>query len=374
MKKLIFSLLVGMLCAVSATEAAERGKNVSESYLFIGVQGGAQTTLTNYDNSKLVMPFGAVYVGGYYNPVVGGRFHVSGWRSKGNVAAKNYYYNYYTANADMLLNLSNLLWKKDSHFLNLVLLGGVGLNYAWHNNDFNNILNANPALIGQNPTAWSSSNLGHNFRLGLQLDMRVSKRLGVNLELDANNMSDKFNSKYANDDDWMLTASVGLSYKFAFKSKNVKSVPAPAPVAKPVPAVKPAPKPAPEKVTPPAPAPAAKPAPAPAPKTITENIFYSIRSSQITTAERAKVEKVVAFMKENPSAEVHITGYADAKTGNSKVNMAYSQQRAKNLKDFMVSKYGVDAGKITVEAKGDAVQPFSENEKNRVSIVVGTTK
>ena len=367
-------MLIGMVCAVSATEAADRGRKVTDSYLFIGVQGGAQTTLTNYDNSKLVMPFGAVYAGGYYNPVVGGRFHVSGWRSKGNVAARNYYYNYYMANADMLLNLSNLLWKKDSHLVNLVLLGGVGLNYAWHNNDFNNILSANPALIGQHPTAWGGSTLGHNFRLGLQLDMRVGKRLGVNLELDANNMSDKFNSKYANDDDWMLTASVGLSYKFAFKSKIAKTVFAPGPVVRPVPKAKPAPKPASEAVTPPAPAPVAKPAPVPAPKTITENIFYSIRSSQITAAERAKVEKVVAFMRENPSATVRITGYADAKTGNSKVNMAYSQQRAKNLKGFMVSKYGVDASKITVEARGDTVQPFSENGRNRVSIVVGTTK
>ena len=355
MKKFLFSLVAGMLLCAPVANAAGYGENDNKApYLFVGVQGGVQTTFTNFDNSKLVMPFGAVYFGGYYNPVVGGRVHVSGWRSKGGFEAlnRNYYYNYYTASADVLFNVSNLFWKNDTHFLNLVLLGGVGLNYAWHNNDFNNIVKTYPVIGGNNPTAWAKSNLGHNFRLGLQLDLNVSKRIGVNLEVTANNMSDKFNSKYANNDDWMLTAGVGVSYKFGYKKVQ--------------PLVAPAPKPAPE--------PVAKPAPAPVVKTIQENIFYDIRSSRVPQAEMAKVERIAKFLKENPDATVEVVGYADVKTGNPQINMKYSQQRANDLKKMLTGKYGISSSRVAASAKGDTVQPFAENVKNRVSIITGTTK
>ena len=376
MKKLLLSMAAGLMLCATVANAAEYGSNDNKApYLFVGVQGGGQTTFTNYDNSKLIMPFGAVYFGGYYNPVVGGRIHASGWRAKGGFETldRTYYYNYYTANADLLLNVSNLFWKNDSRFFNLVLLGGVGLNYAWHNGDFTNIIATYPALSGDHPTAWKKHNLGHNFRLGLQLDLNISKRIGVNLEVTANNLSDKFNSKFANDDDWMLTAGVGVSYKFAYKKvQPVQYTPAPKPA--PAPVAKPAPKPAPAPVAKPALKPAPAPAPAPVVKTINENIFYDIRSSQVPKSEIVKVERVANFLKENPDASVEICGYADVKTGNPTINMKYSQKRANDLKTMLTQKYGINASRINTTAKGDTVQPFAENAKNRVSVIVGTTK
>ena len=38
-------------------------------YAFVGVQGGAQTTFTNYKASKLITPIGAVSVGGMFTPL-----------------------------------------------------------------------------------------------------------------------------------------------------------------------------------------------------------------------------------------------------------------------------------------------------------------
>ncbi|MBQ0080253.1 MAG: OmpA family protein [Alistipes sp.] len=377
MKKFLFSLVAGlMLCAPVANAQENCGGSCcpkSAPYLFVGVQGGAQTTFTNADNMKLIMPYGGIYFGGYYNNVVGARIHGSGYRAKGSVKelGQNYYYNYYTADADLLFNISNLFWNKNCHFVNLVLIGGVGLNYAWHNNDFNAIATANPSIAGiNNLTAWPSSTLGHNFRAGVQLDFNIARHFGVNLEVTANNMSDKFNSKYSNKNDWMLNAGIGLTYKFAYKKK----APAPLPAPKPAPAPAPKPAPAPAPAPKPAPAPAPKPEPAPVVKEIKENIFYNIRSSAVTKTEMEKVERVAKFLKENPTATAEIVGYADVKTGNPTINLKYSQQRAKDLKNILISKYGIDASRVTSSAKGDTVQPFAENEKNRVSIVTGTTK
>lgn len=373
--KIILTLAASVLLCLPAAKAAnpEMSEDGHTSYLFAGVQGGAQATMTNYDFSKLIMPYGAVYFGGYYNAVVGGRVHAMGFRSKGGFKSldRSYYYNFYDVNADLLLNLSNLFWKNNSHFVNLVLVGGVGLNYAWHNKQAVNLTNTVTGLSAQCPNIWKTDRLGHNFRVGLQLDLDVAKHFGVNVEVDANNMNDRFNSKKANKDDWMLSAAVGVSYKFAYKSKARPMVPlVPAIVEKPKPA--PAPAPAPKPVAKPAPAPA--PAPAPVVKTMKEEIFYSIRSSQVSTAEWAKVERIVKFMKENPDATVDIVGYADAQTGNPTINMKYSLKRAEDLKKALTDKYGISASRISASAKGDTAQPFGENTKNRVSIITGTSK
>lgn len=371
--KILLTLAASALLCLPAANAAnpELSEDGHTSYLFIGAQGGAQATLTNYDFSKLVMPFGAVYFGGYYNSVVGGRIHAMGLRSKGGFKSldRSYYYDFYDVNADLLLNLSNLFWKSNNHFVNLVLVGGVGLNYAWHNKQAVNLTNSVAGLSEQCPEIWKTDRLGHNFRVGLQLDLDVSKHIGVNVEVDANNLNDRFNSKKANKDDWMLTAAIGVSYKFAYKSKARPMVPlVPAVVEKPAPA--PAPAPAPKPVAKPAPA----PAPAPVVKTLKEEIFYTIRSSQIPMNEWAKVERIVKFMKENPNATVEVVGYADVKTGNPSINMKYSLKRAEDLKKALTDKYGISASRISASAKGDTVQPFSENAKNRVSIITGTSK
>ena len=41
------------------------------SLLFLGVQGGAQTTFTNYDNMKLITPTTSLSFGAFFTPVVG---------------------------------------------------------------------------------------------------------------------------------------------------------------------------------------------------------------------------------------------------------------------------------------------------------------
>ena len=61
--------------------------------------------------------------------------------------------------------------------------------------------------------------------------------------------------------------------------------------------------------------------------------------------------------------------YADAGTGNANINMKYSKQRAENVAKALTNA-GIDAARITVDAKGDTVQPFSENDKNRVTIAI----
>ena len=61
--------------------------------------------------------------------------------------------------------------------------------------------------------------------------------------------------------------------------------------------------------------------------------------------------------------------YADAGTGNPKINVMYAQKRADNVKKALIEA-GIDESRITAASYGDTVQPYSENDKNRVSIAI----
>ena len=79
MKKFSFIIsLAAMLIAAATVNAQEKpATNTDGSHWFVGVQGGVSSTLTNYSPFKLITPVGSVYVGGFYNSVVGGRLHFS---------------------------------------------------------------------------------------------------------------------------------------------------------------------------------------------------------------------------------------------------------------------------------------------------------
>lgn len=353
-------------------------------YTYVSLQGGGQVTFTNYKASKLITPVGAISVGHFFTPAVGARLHVNGWKNKGGLKALNrtYDYNYVTSDLDLMLNLSNIFAPKKSHAFNAILVGGVGLSYAWDNDD----LTALTATHGVSlPLAWKDDRLVHNFRVGMMFDVNVAKHVGINLEVAANNLHDRFNSKINGRGDWQLTASLGLAYKFGFKKKgrtnvsgimasagavNVQdaaSVVAEAPVVVEKPVV----------VEEPQPAPAPAPAPVPEPRKLEEmntEVFFTINSSHVREAEAVKVKELADWLNAHPTADVVITGYADAGTGNAQINMRLSRQRCAAVKKQLTEQYGIAAGRITTGYKGDTVQPMNPNERNRVVIATAKEK
>ena len=65
--------------------------------------------------------------------------HVNGIWNKGGFKNETqnfkYDYKYITPDIDLMLNLVTLFGKKDWYPVNLYLIGGVGLNVAWDNDD-----------------------------------------------------------------------------------------------------------------------------------------------------------------------------------------------------------------------------------------------
>ena len=214
MKNLLLAVFMAV-AAMSPASAQRSGQRdfAPAPYLFFGIQGGAQTTFTNYDQMKLLTPTASISFGAFFTPVVGARIQANGmWNQGGLKPDFTYEYNYATTNVDLLVNLVTLFGRKDYYPLHLYLLGGVGLNLAWNNTDLTSSAYA-PTL----PSIWDKNNISRNGRLGLMLDYNLSRHLSMNLEVSGNALNDCYNSKTSSQDDWQVTAQLGVAYKFGYQ-------------------------------------------------------------------------------------------------------------------------------------------------------------
>ena len=101
---------------------------------------------------------------------------------------------------------------------------------------------------------------------------------------------------------------------------------------------------------------------------LNETIFFQIRESDPNKSEI--LDKAVEWAKNHADKKITVTGYADKGTGTARVNKKYSELRAKNVADALKAK-GVPADQLVVDAKGDKVQPYAENDQNRCTIIIG---
>ena len=370
LKTLFGSLLAAAAVAVPASAQYTPAKADKSEYphMFIGLQGGAQITFTNYQASKLITPIGVFNVGGMLTPAIGARINVSGYKAKGGLAKANqtYDYKFVNTNFDLMLNLCNVFAPHKNHTINAYLIGGAGFGYAWDNEAMSAEVQQN--IEKETRGRWNKDRFVHSFRVGMQLEAELGRNVGLNLEVTANNLQDRFNTKLNGKGDWQLQAMLGLNFKFAHKKKAVKQT-------EEVPVL-------PEHNEQPAPAPMPKPEPKPETEVqpqkqvVTKRIevFYKINSSKPSETEESKLRKLAEWLKQHPEAQVELVGYADAGTGNASINMRVAQRRVNEAARLLTDKYGIEAARIHTDCKGDTVQPFSNNNDNRVVIAVSQTE
>lgn len=369
---LLAAALMGMSTAAMAQATytdSEENVYTFQKHWFLDLQGGAQYTLGEAKFGDLISPNVQLGLGYQFNPVFGMRLQVNGWQSKGGWAAyrdkigdepfsADYKFKYVAPGLDFMVNLSNLFcgWNPNRVF-NVTAFVGGGANIAWGNDEANEIGAHIKDLDKYNLLyLWDGTKVRPFGRAGLDLEFKVSKSVSIMLEGNANITTDKYNSKNADNPDWYFNALAGLRInlgKSHTKTAPVKEVPAPRPVEE---YVKPEPKPAPveEKKV----------------EEIRRDVFFVINSNKIRESEDAKIKEVVDYLNQYPEAKVVVTGYADAGTGNDRINDAISAKRAAAVVKALKEKYGIEESRITEDSKGARVQPFSENDKNRVSIMV----
>ena len=380
MKKAILSCLM-LLAGLSASAQEQKGTTeyVFEPHWYVNIQPlGVQYTLGEISMGDLMSYNVQAAVGREFNKVIGGRFALNAWQSKAGSSINGVDYkwkwNYIAPTVDITFNLSNLIsGVNPNRVFTVGAFAGLGANIGWGNSQAADV----DATLRQLTTArwadadgtlrtdnsyqagleylWDGTKTRFLLQAGLTGDIKINDKFAVTLEVSANTLSDKYNSKRAKNWDWYFNALAGLKINLG-PTYSTKFIPAPEPEIRYVEKIV-------EKVVEvPAPAPAAA-------EPLRRDIFFLINKAVIRDSEASKVNDIVAYLNENKDAKVQVTGYADAGTGNDKINDRLAAQRAdavvKALKDA-----GIAADRITFDSKGARVQPFADNDSNRVSICI----
>jgi len=103
-------------------------------------------------------------------------------------------------------------------------------------------------------------------------------------------------------------------------------------------------------------------------------VFFDFDKADLQPESYPELSRAVSLMKSNPSMQVEIAGYTDAK-GSDAYNIDLSQRRATSVRDYLV-KHGVEKNRITAKGYGKE-QPIASNdtdegraENRRVEFIV----
>lgn len=371
LNKVLLSGVIALSCVSASAQEADKTVNVFTPHWYAQAQVGGQYTLGEIGFGKLLSPNVQVGIGYNFNKVIGARFSLNTWQSKaGQNVAGNVYkwkWNYVAPMVDATFNLANLFCEYNpDRLVEVGVFGGIGANIAWGNDEAADAQKAILAGAGKNlaevqaplENLWDGTKTRFVARVGANVDFRVSDRVKLGVELSANTLSDKYNSKKAGNPDWYFNALVGVKVALG-ETHTTKVIPAPKPVEKII-----------ERII-------EKPAPAPAPKVeskvVEENfrrdIFFPIGNTNIAKSQRTKIAEIVEYMKENPDAKITLTGYADKGTGSVRFNDKIAARRALTVYNTLAAK-GVAKSRMIKQSKGCRVQPFEENDMNRVTICI----
>ncbi|MBQ8099527.1 MAG: OmpA family protein [Bacteroidaceae bacterium] len=336
---------------------------------------GGQYTLGEVSFKHLISYNVQGALGYDFTPVFGARLAVNGWTSKAGTEVDGgdnaqWKWTYFSPTLDLTINLSNALFGfNPNRVFNLGVFVGAGANFAGSNHRAvranNYLASLHNYANGYQPLQylWNGTKTRFVGQTGLQADFRLSERLALNLEAQANILNDKYNSKRSGNADWYFIAYAGLKINLG-KTYTTRVITPPAPPEKVIERVV-------EKVV-------EKPVPAPAPapkqevkkEKIRRDVYFTIGSTVIRSAEMEKVKEIAEFLKSHPDANLTITGYADKGTGNAAINARLAARRAEAVTNALKNKYGISGSRIVYDSKGDTVQPFTVNNENRVSICI----
>jgi len=98
-------------------------------------------------------------------------------------------------------------------------------------------------------------------------------------------------------------------------------------------------------------------------------IFFNYGTSALTGTDKTRLALIADEIKAGDSKTVYtISGYADAQTGSKAGNRRVSENRAKNVYNYLVQ-CGVNRDQLKYDSYGDTVAPFKEQKANRSAII-----
>ena len=347
MKKAILSclMLMGAL-TVSAQEQKGTTEYVFEPHWYLQLQGGAQYTTGEADFGKMISPTIQGAIGYQFSQNVGARLGINAWQSKTGwrddaqtFDPQNFSFTYFAPALDLTFDLSNIIAGfNPNRKVSFGAFFGIGLNYRMQSDDAKNAKNyfdgiANKDEFGWTPMYDDDAVLFFKGQAGLTADYHINDALSIGLELNANILSDRYNFKKVGNPDSYFNLLAGIKYNFG-PTYSTRFIPAPEPEIRYVDKIV-------EKIV-------EVPAPAPAVvEPLRRDIFFEINKTIIRDSEKHKVQDIADYMNAHPTSKVMITGYADAGTGNNRINDRLAKGRAQVVVKALKEQYGIAESRIS---------------------------
>ncbi len=338
---------------------------------FMSLGAGGQTFFTEHMGDQQYTMAMNFALGKWFTPSVG--FRIS---AMGGALHTNYYYDervmthmrYAAVYGDLMWNMFNSLggYNEDRFFSIIPFLGAGGI-YSFHNTPYNRKTYAFPVTGG------------------IRLEFRASHYMGIYIEGRGAMMGDHFNGIVQNAEvDGIVSLVGGFTFKFGkerFKAYDayadqavirdlngrVNSLRAQlAACESREPDCPPCPEAVVEEVT---------IMESPCNQDLTSVVRFTINSAVVSREEMVNVYNIAQWMKENPSCNVTVMGYADKNTGTAEYNKGLSQRRAEAVARILTEQYNIDRNRIQMVAHGSDSQLYPDNNDwNRIVVFSGSAK
>ena len=92
-------------------------------------------------------------------------------------------------------------------------------------------------------------------------------------------------------------------------------------------------------------------------------------SARLSNICKAKLDEVALKMKQDPAATAQVIGYAD---GSERSGQRISEQRAQNVKNYLVTRHGIDPSRIKTEGR-DGQETTGDKVQDRRAVVILTS-
>lgn len=106
-------------------------------------------------------------------------------------------------------------------------------------------------------------------------------------------------------------------------------------------------------------------------------IHFGLNSYTVRKADYGHLKNIATVMRANPNVQVVVQGYTD-KLASDDYNRVLSYNRAKSAKEYLVNRYGIDAGRLLINFDGesDVLVPTNTGSfmNRRVEFRVATTE
>jgi len=379
-KVLLLAYLFGVALSLSAQQfqpqvgfSTENGsktnfmKNKASDNMFITLAGGANLLIgdrnSDADFSDRIAPSGALSIGKWYNPYFAFRLQINGGLMKnysfltGTGVMQSY--TWINPHADIMWDVTNF-WAPYNEAKVFRFIPFVGMGYA-HRNTM-----TDDANLKMN----RSESLSANF--GAQMLFRLSKGIDLAVEGQYTLLDQDWNREYSPRTRYHRVPQLMLGLNFnlgrkefevlepmdyallndlnsqinALRAQNdeLSKRPERCPECPPPPVIP------------------------PARENIQNVVYFRLNKAIIDPHQEINISTTAEYANKH-NLPIKLVGYADRKTGNPTYNKGLSERRARAVAKQLTEKYGVPTNRISIDWRGDEVQPYSVNEWNRVVIM-----